>query len=42
MRHEECGREYDPYFDVIFPEVADDIEFEGEFDVAEPRPNAES
>lgn len=36
------GREYDPYFDVIFPEIADDIEFEGEFDVAGPRPNTES
>ncbi|GCF15903.1 hypothetical protein Harman_38380 [Haloarcula mannanilytica] len=35
------GREYDPYFDVIFPEIADDIEFEGEFDVSTPRPNTD-
>ena len=36
------GREYDPYFDVIFPEIADDIEFESDIDVSAPRPNADS
>ena len=36
------GQEYDPYFDVIFPEIAADIEFETDLDVAAPRPNSES
>lgn len=36
------GREYDPYFGVIFPEIADDIEFETDIDVAAPRPNPDS
>jgi hypothetical protein len=36
------GKKYDPYFDVIFPEVAGDIEFETDLDVAAPRPNSES
>jgi hypothetical protein len=37
-----AGREYDPYFDVIFPEIADDIEFETDIDVTAPLPNADS
>lgn len=36
------GQEYDPYFDVIFPEISDDIGFESELDVTTPRPNTES
>ncbi|WP_256030145.1 winged helix-turn-helix domain-containing protein [Natronomonas aquatica] len=36
-----AGREYDPYFDVIFPELADDIEFETDIDVTASLPNAE-
>lgn len=36
------GREYDPSFDVIFPEIADDIEFEADLDVTAPDPNSES
>jgi len=36
------GREYDPHFDVIFPEIADGIEFEEEIDVTVPRRNAKS
>ncbi|MWV38349.1 helix-turn-helix domain-containing protein [Natrialba sp. INN-245] len=35
------GQEYDPYFDVIFPEIAGDIEFETDLDVAAPLPNSE-
>ncbi|WP_049897269.1 winged helix-turn-helix domain-containing protein [Halorubrum distributum] len=31
------GQEYDPYFDVIFPEISDDIGFESELDAAVPR-----
>lgn len=31
-----AGREYDPYFDVVFPDVAEDIEFETEMDVTAP------
>lgn len=36
------GQEYDPYFDVIFPEIASEIEFETDLDVAAPLPNSES
>jgi hypothetical protein len=36
------GREYDPYFDVIFPEIADDSEFETDIDVTAPLPDADS
>ncbi|MFC7209854.1 ArsR family transcriptional regulator [Natronoarchaeum sp. GCM10025321] len=36
------GHEYDPYFDVIFPEISDDIGFESELDVTAPHPNTES
>ena len=36
------GQEYDPYFDVIFPDIASEIEFETDFDVAAPLPNSES
>ncbi|WP_336326799.1 DUF7437 domain-containing protein [Halovenus sp. HT40] len=36
------GREYDPYFSVIFPEIADDIEFETEIDVTAPLPDDDS
>ena len=36
------GREYDPYFDVIFPEIADDIEFEADIDVTAPLPDGDS
>ena len=36
------GQEYDPYFDVIFPEIADEIEFESEIDVTAPLPDSES
>ena len=36
------GQEYDPYFDVIFPEIAGDIEFETNFDVAAPLPDSGS
>ncbi|RLM52664.1 ArsR family transcriptional regulator, partial [Halorubrum sp. Atlit-26R] len=32
----------DPHFDVIFPEISDDVEFESELDVTTPRPNTES
>jgi hypothetical protein len=35
------GQEYDPYFDVIFPEIADDIQLEGDLDVTIPHPNSE-
>jgi hypothetical protein len=37
-----AGHEYDPYFDVIFPEIADDIEFETDIDVTAPLPDADS
>jgi len=36
------GQEYDPYFDVIFPDIASEIELETDFDVAAPLPNSES
>ena len=36
------GQEYDPHFDVIFPEISDDVEFESELDVTTPHPNTES
>ncbi len=36
------GQEYDPYFDVIFPEIADDIEFSADLDVTAPLPSSES
>lgn len=35
------GREYDPYFDVIFPEIADDIEFDAQIDLTAPRSDTE-
>lgn len=31
-----AGQEYDPAFDVLFPDVADEIEFETEIDLSEP------
>ena len=37
-----AGSEYDPYFDVIFPEIANDIEFETDIDLTAPRPNTDS
>ena len=36
------GHEYDPYFDVIFPEISDDLALENEVDVTAPRPSTES
>ena len=33
------GREHDPYFEVIFPEIAADIEFEADFDPTAPLPS---
>ncbi|OYR86573.1 transcriptional regulator [Halorubrum sp. E3] len=36
------GQEYDPYFDMIFSGISDDIGFESELDVTTPRPNTES
>jgi len=36
------GQEYDPYFDVIFPDISDDIGFESDHDAAVPRQNTES
>lgn len=36
------GQEYDPYFDVIFPEIAEEIDFESEIDVTAPLPDSES
>ena len=35
------GQEYDPYFDVIFPEIADKIDFDTEIDVTAPHPDSE-
>lgn len=31
-----AGRQYDPYFDVVFPEIADDIDFDTDIDVTAP------
>ncbi|MFB6177014.1 MAG: helix-turn-helix domain-containing protein [Halobaculum sp.] len=31
-----AGREYDPAFDVLFPDVADEIEFETDIDLSRP------
>lgn len=36
------GREYDPYFDVIFPETASEIEFETDIDLTAPVPDDNS
>lgn len=36
------GRAYDPSFDVIFPEIADNIEFDTQIDVTAPRPDTDS
>ena len=36
------GQEYDPYFDVIFPDISDDIGFESDHDAAVPRQDTES
>lgn len=36
------GQQYDPYFDVVFPDSADDIEFGTDVDVTAPAPDADS
>ncbi len=36
------GLEYDPYFSDIFPEIADDIEFDADLDVTAPLPDSGS
>lgn len=36
-----AGHQYDPYFDRIFPEIADDITFETDIDVTAPASNGD-